>query len=164
MRWSSRAGDGQGLRPRPIPLVHHVSGRHSLSLATGAAEGAADGGNSANAHLCQQGGWQDLTTSTGESFVNTGDCVSYAARGGVLAPKPTPMKRFQATCEESGGTFDPYFFENSEFPIWACLWFAPFEVDDFQAIALELAARCIEAGGQPFAVANPILFCSFQPH
>jgi len=41
------------------------------------------GGNSANAHLCQDG-WQSLLTSDGQHFKNTGDCVSYAAHGGVF--------------------------------------------------------------------------------
>lgn len=52
----------------------------ALMLAGGAA--AANGGNSANAKLCQQGGWETLTRSDGSSFANTGACVSYAARGG----------------------------------------------------------------------------------
>lgn len=40
--------------------------------------------NSDAAKLCQHGGWQNQRTATGGSFSNTGDCVSYAAHGGIL--------------------------------------------------------------------------------
>jgi hypothetical protein len=44
---------------------------------------SADGGNSANAKLCQKGGWQTLHNSaTGVGFSNEGACVSYGAKGG----------------------------------------------------------------------------------
>lgn len=36
------------------------------------------------AHLCQQGGYLTLTRQDGTPFTNVGDCVSYAAQGGVL--------------------------------------------------------------------------------
>jgi len=50
--------------------------------------GAAAGGNSANAHLCQKGGWQTVETNTGGSFANQDACVSYGAKGGTIyAPK-----------------------------------------------------------------------------
>lgn len=48
---------------------------------------AGPGGNSANAKLCQKGGWEDLQRSDGTPFANQGACVSYAARGGTLEPK-----------------------------------------------------------------------------
>ena len=54
-----------------------------LALALGSAA-SAGGGNSGVAHLCQQGGWQTLTTTEGTFFRNQGDCVSYGARGGTL--------------------------------------------------------------------------------
>ena len=47
----------------------------------------AGGGNSDNAKGCQQGGWQTLIRQDGTAFKNTGDCVSYAAQGGVLKTK-----------------------------------------------------------------------------
>src|SRR5262249_6532405 len=40
--------------------------------------------NSANAKLCQKGGWQTLLTSDGKPFASEQDCVSYAAKGGTL--------------------------------------------------------------------------------
>ena len=54
-----------------------------LALALGSAA-SAGGGNSGVAHLCQQGGWQILTTTGGTFFRHQGDCVSYGARGGTL--------------------------------------------------------------------------------
>jgi hypothetical protein len=57
--------------------------------------GAANGGNSDNAHACQQGGHQNrFEAETGKPFKNAGDCVSYGAQGSlpsvlVLNPSPT---------------------------------------------------------------------------
>ena len=68
-----------------------------LGLASPA--GADAGGNSANAHACQQGGWQHLFRSDGTSFANQGACVSYAARGGTLKSAQ------QLECESLGGTY-----------------------------------------------------------
>jgi hypothetical protein len=48
------------------------------------------GGNSDAAHVCQPGGWQNLVRHDGTGFTNTGDCVFYAANGGVLSVKSTP--------------------------------------------------------------------------
>src|SRR5436190_24334108 len=49
--------------------------------------GSAD--NSANAKLCQKGGWQKLQGSDGRRFASEDACVSYAAKGGKLVPIPT---------------------------------------------------------------------------
>lgn len=47
---------------------------------------AADqGGNSAAAHSCQQGGYASLFAQDGSTFANAGECTSYAAKGGELA-------------------------------------------------------------------------------
>jgi hypothetical protein len=43
----------------------------------------AGGGNSDAANACKQGGWQNLVRQDGTGFNNQGDCVSYAAKGGV---------------------------------------------------------------------------------
>jgi hypothetical protein len=51
----------------------------------------AGGGNSDNARQCQQGGWENVTRQDGTAFKNTGDCVSYAAQGGVLKTKAAPV-------------------------------------------------------------------------
>jgi hypothetical protein len=67
-----------------------------------AAAASAGGGNSANAHLCQHGGWQTLSRSGGSSFTSVGDCVSYAAQGGTLQGA---YPQTAAICVHFGGTF-----------------------------------------------------------
>jgi hypothetical protein len=57
-----------------------VGGLSSAAQATNAR-------SSSDPALCKNGGWQNLTTSTGAPFANQGDCVSYAVQGGVLYPK-----------------------------------------------------------------------------
>jgi hypothetical protein len=57
-----------------------------VSLALMAAPSWAAGGNSANAKLCQAGGYPgDLLAQDGSAFTNDGKCTSYAARGGTIA-------------------------------------------------------------------------------
>jgi hypothetical protein len=47
---------------------------------------AAKGGNSDNAHACQQGGHENrFEAETGDPFKNAGACVSHAAKGGAIA-------------------------------------------------------------------------------
>jgi hypothetical protein len=41
----------------------------------------AGGGNSANAKLCQKGGWQNLMNSNAAQFTSEDQCVSYGAHG-----------------------------------------------------------------------------------
>jgi hypothetical protein len=70
-----------------------------LCLSVGVGVATAGGGNSANAQLCQKGGWQSLHTSTGGAFKNQGDCVSYAAKGGTIATATaTPPTCDGTTC------------------------------------------------------------------
>lgn len=59
---------------------------------------SAGGGNSNNAKLCNQGGWKELSRADGSKFKNAGDCVSYAARGGVFgaAASMAPPSAFSA--------------------------------------------------------------------
>jgi hypothetical protein len=73
-------------------MKHFTTGRVAIALlATAvvclsqAAVASAGGGNSANAKLCQKGGWQALVRSDGSSFASEEQCVSYAAQGGTLA-------------------------------------------------------------------------------
>ena len=51
----------------------------------------APGGNSANAKLCQKGGWNDWERSDGTVFANQGECVRYVAQGGTLTPVTGPI-------------------------------------------------------------------------
>jgi len=62
----------------------------ALALAVSASSALAGGGNSANAKLCQKGGWMNWVRSDKTPFANQGDCVSYSARGGTLtSPEDT---------------------------------------------------------------------------
>jgi hypothetical protein len=93
------------------------------------------GGNSANAKLCQKGGWQALVTEAGEPLSNAGDCVSHAAQGGTLT---TLHDQWQNACVEAGGSFTES--ENQ----WRC-------INSEQGLSQDtfdvLAPICIEAGG-----------------
>ena len=96
------------------------------AIAAGPAS-AKGGGNSANAKLCQKGGWQSLFTSTGGTFASQDECVSYGAQGGTILTAPPNL--WQAGCEANGGTF-------SQVPVGAsqieyrC---TPISLDAFQA-------------------------------
>jgi hypothetical protein len=57
-------------------------------LSTQVAGAATAPGNSGAAHACQQGGYVNYSTTTGATFTNTGECVSYAAKGGTLVALP----------------------------------------------------------------------------
>jgi hypothetical protein len=68
---------------------------------------AAPGGNAANAHKCEEGGYLDYTDAQGNPFKNEGQCTSYAARGGQLVPVPTgppDISLVQNTPDEADGT------------------------------------------------------------
>jgi len=43
---------------------------------------AVGGGSSTAAHLCQDGGFQNVLQANGTGFANAGECVSYASHGG----------------------------------------------------------------------------------
>jgi hypothetical protein len=60
----------------------------------------AKGGNSENAKLCQQGGYEDWVRADQTPFANVGECVSYAAQGGTLTA-PTPALD-RAYCAPAG--------------------------------------------------------------
>jgi hypothetical protein len=68
----------------------------------GNGHGKGKGGNSATAKACQKGGWKNWVRADQTPFKNTGDCVSYAARGGVLT---APKTQSQLDCEAAGGGF-----------------------------------------------------------
>jgi hypothetical protein len=79
----------------------------ALVLAGGAL--AADGGNSANATLCQKGGWHALMDSSANAFANEGACVSYGAQGGAiyalarLHVEPCAQQPFDGLCVSTSG-------------------------------------------------------------
>lgn len=79
-----------------------------MVLGAGAAQaGEPNRGNSANAHACQHGGWKQLVREGGSSFANQGECVAYAARGGVLTrpdlEEPPLHRAYREACTGDGG-------------------------------------------------------------
>lgn len=108
----------------------------ALLVGVSAAE-AANGGNSAAAKPCQKGGWQDLATSTGESFATAGECVSYAAQGGTFRTRPAS---FADACAANGGLFI-----DIDGDVWSCI--APTSEPFVDTAEQQLAERCAAAGG-----------------
>ena len=79
----------------------------ALALTVGVATATAGngkGGNSANAKLCQKGGWTTLYRSDGTTFANQDECVSYGANGGTILTAP-PKTQSQLDCESFGGAY-----------------------------------------------------------
>jgi hypothetical protein len=112
----------------------------AVVLAAGVATATAGGGNSANAKKCQKGGWQHLTTSTGESFANEGACVSYGARGGTLS---TPNTKAQHDCESLQGTYSP----PSGDMRFVCTRYVVSSPEAGAAAGELLTADCVASGG-----------------
>jgi hypothetical protein len=67
-------------------FVHVLLPATLAAFLFGAVPALAGGGNSDAAHACQKGGYAHYTRADGTPFANTGECVSYAAHGGVLMP------------------------------------------------------------------------------
>ena len=58
----------------------------AASVVLAAPAGAAKGGNSANAHACQQGGHENrFEAATGNPFKNAGACARHGAQGGATS-------------------------------------------------------------------------------
>jgi len=68
---------------------------------------AAPGGNAANAHKCEEGGYLDYTDPQGNPFKNEGQCTSYAARGGQLVPTGPHLSLDLSAGTISGTGFTP---------------------------------------------------------
>jgi hypothetical protein len=115
-----------------------------FALTVGVATATAGGGNSANAHLCQKGGWQTLFGSDGSSFASEEECVSYGARGGTLTSKT----KSQIDCEAFGGTFstDPATDHNNVGIHGALLWSCN-GADPSNATGVVLSDDCFADGG-----------------
>jgi len=71
---------------------------------------AANGGNSANAKLCQKGGWKTLMDASAKPFSGSDDCVSYGAEGGLiyalakLHVQPCAAQPFDGLCVSTEGS------------------------------------------------------------
>jgi hypothetical protein len=90
-------------KSRPLLLAVLVALTVSTLVVGVSAAAAANADISANAKLCQKGGWRDLVTSTGAGFASEWDCVSYAAHGGTpLTRYQYLQSQYQAICEEHG--------------------------------------------------------------
>jgi hypothetical protein len=131
-------------RSRPLLLAVLVALTVGALVVGVSAAAAAD--NSANAKLCQKGGWRDLVTSTGAGFASEGDCVSYAAYGGTpLTRYQYLQSQYQAICEERG-----LFFLNGE-DGWGCRSsVGALTQNSYDA----LSTPCQEAGGTPSGTAS----------
>jgi len=93
---NSKGGSVMKLR-MVLPLLGVLALMLGVATAT-----AGKGGNSANAKLCYKGGWQTLVRGDGSSFASQDECVSYAAQGGTLQPKPT------STCTAGSENFSGF--------------------------------------------------------
>jgi hypothetical protein len=88
-----------------------------LALTVGVASAMAGGGNSANAHACQMGGWRSLFDANGGTFASQDACVSYGARGGTIyTTNPNPFPQSKNDCESHGGTFAT----GTGLTLWSC--------------------------------------------
>jgi len=66
---------------------------------------AAKGGNSDNAHACQQGGHENrFEAETGSPFKNAGDCASHGAKGGATASLQLATGIYPCDAGECWGT------------------------------------------------------------
>ena len=129
-------------RARPVLTKLGVA-LSACALAIGGGTGSAlADGNSENAKLCQQGGFEGFVTSTGQGFANEGECVSYVARGGTLSAEPTLRERWEAVCRDAGGLAD------TNDVSWAC--FEHGTTMFSEALYGELGSICTEAGGTPY--------------
>lgn len=125
-------------------MKHFTVGRVALALLVSAlvclsqaSVAFADGGNSANAHLCQNGNWQIMFHPDGSPFASEGDCVSYGAQGGTIIQE----SQARTDCVSFGGTFTP--FPGSDF-LWTCNGYT----DVFAARTLY--SDCFAGGGDAF--------------
>src|SRR5262245_48170568 len=76
----------------------------SLALFAVSTSAFGGGGNSANAKLCQKGGWMHLVRADGTAFASETECVSYGAKGGTISPPQQPRTGAEV-CAAYGGFF-----------------------------------------------------------
>jgi len=74
--------EGDMLRKSVVALALLATLVSALVFAGGSL--AANGGNAANAKLCQKDGWQALMDSAAAPFSSEGQCVNYGAHGGAI--------------------------------------------------------------------------------
>jgi hypothetical protein len=109
-------------------------------FALAVAVASAGDGNSANAKVCQDGGWKTFVRSDGTSFANEGECVSWAAFGNTLVAK----SKFD--CEYFGGTY-----ATGTAPVlWTCNGWLNSGREDALLKESTLAQDCFADGGVRF--------------
>lgn len=103
---------------------------------------SASRGNSANAKLCQKGGWQTLLRSDGSSFANEEACDSYAARGGIFVKE----SQAQIDCQSFGGTYSTDPATNMTGSLEEFLWSCDGFTDPNRDGIFELVHDCYVGG------------------
>jgi hypothetical protein len=109
----------------------------------------AQAGHSTDARACQADGWQTLDHSDGRPFANQGDCVSYAARGGVLTSRYPAAESLCESFEGSFGHKDHSSADPTRLYLWTCNDLPadfPFPSGNDQ-----LALQCFADGGVLFS-------------
>lgn len=96
----------------------------TLALSVGVATANAGGGNSANAKLCQKGGWMNLQGSDGTQFTSEEQCVSFGAQGGTIVQKPPCTAGSENFSEDADGS-TPATFAGGTIPSYGGNRFAP---------------------------------------
>jgi hypothetical protein len=95
------------LSPRKSMLALALVAALALAVVFAGGALAANGGNSANAKLCQD--WQTLMDSSATQFSNEGACVSYGAHDGAiyalasLTVEPCASQPFDGLCVSTSG-------------------------------------------------------------
>jgi hypothetical protein len=97
------------MAPKRVIASVMLAAAVSTLVFAGSAVGA-PGGNSANAQLCEQGGWATLMDSTATAFASPGECASYGARGGAIyalatiTVEPCAAQPFDGICVNTTGS------------------------------------------------------------
>ena len=127
------------------------------SLAFTAAPSWAANGNSANAALCEPGGYPgSLLAQDGSAFTNSGQCTSYGAQGGLIAGVNAvvePPERFAFEVKYSGFGLKP----NSAASLGPRYGSGGFEVAHSAAVgekgevSFQIAFGCVGAAGRKSA-------------
>jgi len=115
------------------------------------------GGNSSAAAACRNGGHRNWTDADGNAFRNEGECVSYAARGGVLVPVATGP--FSVSYSSIGsGVFRAVItgtgLEPSSMVRFSFVWpdrsvIAEFSIDASGNVTFTQDEQCRDANGDP---------------
>jgi hypothetical protein len=97
------------LSPTKYALAFALLAAVASTLVVAGGAFAAGSAKSANAKLCQHGGWQSVMDSSAVPFSNEGDCASYGARGGAvyalasLEVEPCANQPFDGLCVSTSG-------------------------------------------------------------